>query len=62
MGSGEEALGNAILSPVVVGANHPASVYLHFVLHILTPELWMTTQHLKFSEIMSSFPTSHKLP
>ena len=62
MGSGEEALGNAILSPVVVGANHSASVDLHFVLHTLTPELWMRTQHLKCSEIMSSFPTSHKLP
>lgn len=62
MGSGEEALGNAIPSQVVVGANQSASPHLPVVPCILTPGLWIRTQDLKRSEIMSFFPIFHKVP
>ena len=62
MGSGEEALGNAIPSQVLVGANHSASPHLPVVPCILTPGLWIRTQDLKPSEIMSFFPIFHKVP
>ena len=62
IGFGEEALGNAIPSLVVVGASHSASLHLPVVPHILTLGLWIRTQDLKGSEIMNFFPISHKVP